>query len=129
MTTRLDLKASNPADSSATRSPGKLHKNKTATEHTNSAPQRPPKKTLIVSQTQPETEENKVIRIPNMDRRTLTLNNDSGDPQDGDAALWSQNEQKIFEWTLNLYPRGTTERWEKIAEHLPDKTKVIILNY
>ena len=129
MTTRLDWKASNPADGSATRSPGKLHKNKTATEHNNSAPQRPPKKTLIVSQTPTETEENKVINVPNMDKRTLKLNNDSGDPQDADAALWSQNEQKIFEWTLNLYPRGTPERWEKIAEHLPDKTKVIVLNY
>lgn len=62
-----------------------------------------------------------------MDKRTLKLNNDSAGSPDADAALWSQDEQKIFEWTLNLYPKGTSERWERIAEHLPEKTKVLLI--
>ena len=36
---------------------------------------------------------------------------------------WSQNQQKIFEWALAQYPKGTAERWDKIAEHIPGKTK------
>jgi len=38
-------------------------------------------------------------------------------------AEWSQNQQKIFEWCLAQYPKGTSERWDKIAEHIPGKTK------
>ena len=43
---------------------------------------------------------------------------------DSDSLVWSQNQQKILEWALTQYPKGTTERWEKIAEHIPGKTKV-----
>ena len=37
---------------------------------------------------------------------------------------WTQNQQKIFEWGLSNFPKGTAERWEKIAEHIPGKDKV-----
>ena len=127
MTTRLDWKLSNATDDSVKRSPGRLQKNKTLTEHINSATQIPPKKTLLVCKDQTDTENTRVIHPPNMDKRTLKLNNDSTGSLDADAALWSQDEQKIFEWTLNLYPKGTSERWEKIAEHLPEKTKVLLI--
>lgn len=40
---------------------------------------------------------------------------------------WSQNQQKIFEWGITHYPKGTPERWDKIAEHIPGKTKVWLL--
>ena len=43
---------------------------------------------------------------------------------DSDSLVWSQNQQKILEWALTQYPKGTSERWEKIAEHIPGKTKV-----
>ena len=42
------------------------------------------------------------------------------------SLVWSQNQQKILEWTLTQYPKGTSERWDKIAEHIPGKTKVRI---
>ena len=41
-----------------------------------------------------------------------------------DSTVWTQNQQKILEWALTQYPKGTSERWEKIAEHIPGKTKV-----
>ena len=43
-----------------------------------------------------------------------------------DSLVWSQNQQKILEWTLTQYPKGTPERWDKIAEHIPGKTKVAV---
>ncbi len=44
---------------------------------------------------------------------------------DDSSLVWSQNQQKILEWALTQYPKGTSERWEKIAEHIPGKNKVI----
>lgn len=40
--------------------------------------------------------------------------------------LWTQNQQKLLELALQQYPRGTTERWDKIAKVVPGKTKVSI---
>ena len=37
---------------------------------------------------------------------------------------WSQNQQKLLEWALNKFPKGTEERWDKVAEHIPGKNKV-----
>jgi len=44
----------------------------------------------------------------------------SANPDDGG---WSQNQQKILEWALAQYPKGTAERWDKIAEHIPGKSR------
>jgi len=45
------------------------------------------------------------------------------DEKSQDDGGWSQNQQKIFEWALAQYPKGTAERWDKIAEHIPGKNK------
>ncbi|XP_053569933.1 dnaJ homolog subfamily C member 1 [Bombina bombina] len=37
--------------------------------------------------------------------------------------LWSQNQQKLLELALQQYPKGTSERWDKIAKCVPGKTK------
>ncbi|OCT75608.1 dnaJ homolog subfamily C member 1 [Xenopus laevis] len=37
--------------------------------------------------------------------------------------LWSQNQQKLLELALQQYPRGTAERWDKIAKCVPGKSK------
>ncbi|KAM4688542.1 dnaJ homolog subfamily C member 1 [Discoglossus pictus] len=37
--------------------------------------------------------------------------------------LWSQNQQKLLELALQQYPKGTAERWDKIAKCVPGKTK------
>ncbi|MEE6466858.1 hypothetical protein FKM82_007073 [Ascaphus truei] len=37
--------------------------------------------------------------------------------------LWTQNQQKLLELALQQYPKGTAERWDKIAKCVPAKTK------
>ncbi|XP_059159978.1 dnaJ homolog subfamily C member 1-like [Physella acuta] len=37
--------------------------------------------------------------------------------------IWTQNQQTIFEWALKQFPKGTEARWEKVAEHIPGKSK------
>lgn len=38
--------------------------------------------------------------------------------------IWTQNQQKLLELALQQYPRGTAERWDKIAKVVPGKSKV-----
>lgn len=38
--------------------------------------------------------------------------------------LWTQNQQKLLEMALQQYPKGTTDRWDKIAKCVPGKSKV-----
>ncbi|XP_013090236.2 dnaJ homolog subfamily C member 1-like [Biomphalaria glabrata] len=52
-------------------------------------------------------------------KNVLTINSDvikSKEP-------WTQNQQTIFEWALKQYPKGTEARWDKVAQHIPGKTK------
>ncbi|MFT7813850.1 dnaJ homolog subfamily C member 1 [Arapaima gigas] len=37
--------------------------------------------------------------------------------------MWTQSQQKLLETALQQYPRGTAERWDKIAKMVPSKTK------
>ncbi|XP_068942388.1 dnaJ homolog subfamily C member 1 isoform X2 [Petaurus breviceps papuanus] len=37
--------------------------------------------------------------------------------------LWTQNQQKLLELALQQYPKGTSDRWDKIAKCVPDKSK------
>ncbi|XP_074840963.1 dnaJ homolog subfamily C member 1 [Carettochelys insculpta] len=37
--------------------------------------------------------------------------------------LWTQNQQKLLELALQQYPKGTSERWDKIAKYVPGKNK------
>ncbi|XP_048367351.1 dnaJ homolog subfamily C member 1 isoform X2 [Sphaerodactylus townsendi] len=37
--------------------------------------------------------------------------------------LWTQNQQKLLELALQQYPKGTAERWDKIAKFVPGKSK------
>lgn len=37
---------------------------------------------------------------------------------------WTQNQQKLLELALQQYPKGSSERWDKIAKCVPSKTKV-----
>ncbi|KAM9844872.1 dnaJ homolog subfamily C member 1 [Aulostomus maculatus] len=40
-----------------------------------------------------------------------------------DIAAWTQNQQKLLELALQQFPRGTAERWDRIAKVVPGKTK------
>ncbi|KAF4076817.1 hypothetical protein AMELA_G00219520 [Ameiurus melas] len=37
--------------------------------------------------------------------------------------VWTQNQQRQLELALQQYPRGTAERWDKIAKMVPGKSK------
>lgn len=41
-----------------------------------------------------------------------------------DPVSWTQNQQKLLELALQQFPRGTSERWDRIAKVVPGKTKV-----
>ena len=40
-----------------------------------------------------------------------------------EADNWSQSQQKALESAIKQFPKGTTERWERIANKVPGKTK------
>ncbi|XP_042370782.1 dnaJ homolog subfamily C member 1-like, partial [Plectropomus leopardus] len=44
-------------------------------------------------------------------------------PGRAEPAIWTQNQQKLLELALQQFPRGTTERWDRIAKIVPGKTK------
>jgi DnaJ family protein C protein 1 len=50
--------------------------------------------------------------------------NSAEEPADGSIG-WNQKQQKALETALAQYPKGSLERWERIAKVVPDKTKVI----
>ena len=37
---------------------------------------------------------------------------------------WTQNQQKLLELALQQYPKGCSDRWDKIAKCVPSKSKV-----
>ncbi|XP_037131391.1 dnaJ homolog subfamily C member 1 [Syngnathus acus] len=39
------------------------------------------------------------------------------------AAVWTQNQQKLLEMALQQFPRGSVERWDRIAKVVPGKSK------
>lgn len=42
---------------------------------------------------------------------------------------WTQKQQKSLETALACYTKGCSERWERIAKAVPDKTKVTTTNF
>ncbi|XP_066302744.1 dnaJ homolog subfamily C member 1-like [Branchiostoma lanceolatum] len=40
-----------------------------------------------------------------------------------DSGAWSQKQQKLLETAIAQFPKGTSERWEKIADVVPGKGK------
>lgn len=52
------------------------------------------------------------------------LEDEGAEPQRVEGEVWTQNQQKLLEVSLQLFPRGTAERWDRIAKGVPGKTKV-----
>lgn len=43
--------------------------------------------------------------------------------EDGALDSWTSEQQKLFEMALRQFPKGTPERWDKIAKCVPSKSK------
>lgn len=43
----------------------------------------------------------------------------------GSDEMWNPTQQKALEKALKQNPKGTDQRWDKIARAVPDKTKVM----
>ncbi|XP_072219927.1 dnaJ homolog subfamily C member 1 [Leuresthes tenuis] len=56
-----------------------------------------------------------------------TAVDEEAEPQENrekvNPSTWTQNQQKLLELALQQFPRGTAERWDRIAKVVPGKTK------
>uniref|UniRef100_UPI003AAD9FC9 dnaJ homolog subfamily C member 1 n=1 Tax=Centroberyx gerrardi TaxID=166262 RepID=UPI003AAD9FC9 len=43
--------------------------------------------------------------------------------EEQEPSVWTQNQQKLLELALQQFPRGTAERWDRIAKVVPGRTK------
>uniref|UniRef100_A0A669EVC7 DnaJ homolog subfamily C member 1 n=1 Tax=Oreochromis niloticus TaxID=8128 RepID=A0A669EVC7_ORENI len=50
------------------------------------------------------------------------VDKEEAEPQP-EPAVWTQNQQKLLELALQQFPRGTPERWDRIAKVVPGKSK------
>ena len=82
-----------------------------------------PGKTADRTQSQAVQHESSTTSSANQDP-TQNSGTEQDKPTKLDTDAWSQNQQKILEWCLTQHPKGTDERWEKIAQHIPGKSKV-----
>ncbi|XP_012780521.1 dnaJ homolog subfamily C member 1 [Maylandia zebra] len=51
-----------------------------------------------------------------------TVDEEDAEPQ-AEPTVWTQNQQKLLELALQQFPRGTPERWDRIAKVVPGKSK------
>ncbi|XP_060066301.1 dnaJ homolog subfamily C member 1-like [Ylistrum balloti] len=84
-----------------------------------------PKKTAertLLAAAESKTEEGKPNIVQPVESATTGVNSVTSKSTD-DADQWNKNQQTILEWNLRQYPKGTDQRWEKIAQQIPGKTK------
>ncbi|KAJ8980667.1 hypothetical protein NQ317_013279 [Molorchus minor] len=62
-----------------------------------------------------EQEEEVQVKVKQKTKKELEI----GD----DIKKWSQPQQRALEDSLAKFPKGCADRWDRIAEHVPDKTK------
>lgn len=72
--------------------------------------------TSETSETSDEVQEPKV--------KQKTKGGDKVDINLGADELWSVIQQKSLEKALKQFPKGTDQRWDKIARFVPEKSKV-----
>ena len=69
--------------------------------------------------TQPQEDEVNATSTPNEAVKEPSEEVNDSSPEQN----WSQSQQKALEAALVQFPKGTTERWERIANKVPGKTK------
>ncbi|XP_053186313.1 dnaJ homolog subfamily C member 1 isoform X2 [Scomber japonicus] len=52
-----------------------------------------------------------------------TVEEEEQEEQQEELSSWTQSQQKLLELALQQFPRGTAERWDRIAKVVPSKTK------
>lgn len=80
----------------------------------------------------PEAGEEKVRGRRQKDFDPTAVEEEEAEPQEikekTEPAIWTQNQQKLLELALQQFPRGTAERWDRIAKVVPGKTKVRMMD-
>ncbi|CAG2193119.1 DNAJC1 [Mytilus edulis] len=70
------------------------------------------------------TSNGKINSLPNGTDVSSTLSKSgSAAKLTDDSDGWNKNLQTILEWALRQHPKGTDQRWDKIAQHIPGKSK------
>jgi len=64
-----------------------------------------------------------VYVIPEEKKKQKTKGGKLGETEPGDEDIWSQEQQKTLETALSQFPKGTSERWDRIAGKVEGKTK------
>lgn len=73
------------------------------------------------------TNNGKINSLPNgTDVSTTLSKSGSAAKLTDDSDGWNKNLQTILEWALRQHPKGTDQRWDKIAQHIPGKSKVTL---
>lgn len=70
------------------------------------------------------TEEEEPLEQPKVKEKTRAKVDEKTEES---AKKWSQQQQKALEEALAKFPKGCTDRWDRIAECVPNKNKVIML--
>lgn len=65
--------------------------------------------------------------IEQMKVKEKTRGGKLGSNQDTPISNWSQTQQRAFEDALSIYTKGAADRWDRIADCVPEKTKVNLL--
>lgn len=71
----------------------------------------------------PDGGEAKVRGRRQRDFDPAAVDEEEAEPQP-EPTVWTQNQQKLLELALQQFPRGTPERWDRIAKVVPGKSKV-----
>jgi len=61
--------------------------------------------------------------IPEEKKKKKTKGGKLGETEETEADVWSQEQQKSLETALSQFPKGTSERWDRIAGKVDGKTK------
>ncbi|KAM8839722.1 dnaJ homolog subfamily C member 1 [Synchiropus picturatus] len=62
-------------------------------------------------------------RQQDFDPNSVEEEDEPNSSQKAEPAAWTQNQQKLLELALQQFPRGTTDRWDRIAKVVPGKSK------
>lgn len=71
--------------------------------------------------TNSDSKENHTNGTNNDDKSAL--NNTTTNPIKSSAKAWTKEEQALLEQAIKTYPISTTDRWERIAECIPNRSK------